>query len=1725
MQRGLGRAWGCLALAAGLLLPAAASATLAQYNTTCGTSGGCHASPPDAGRRNAAEQASFITWAVGGGVPAMAGVDTTNAASIATYIESVYNTNPIAVPVPFQTATAIDLSPYVMFGQTSGLDRFVYAGLAASEGTVSPASNVPTATESITFTPAACRTGAASFTYHATNGSGNPVTSNRTINVTIGSPTSGLAVGGAATASGVTGQVFTTYSTSATCPLLVTGYTIVGTALPAGLTLNGSGQIVGTPTAVTPPGGTAITIRTTYAPGVFTDKVVTITITLGPPSITSGAPVSGIEGNAYSHTVVATNGPNTFTLTSGTLPPGLLLNAATGVVSGTLGATADPPFSAASINYPVRITATNATGSDFQDMTFTIGARPVVNNVTLTASGQTGVPFSYQITATKTPTGFGAIGLPPGLSVSPTGLISGTPTVVGGPTNVTISASNAFGSGPGATLAITIGLGPPVITSGAMPSGGELVPYPGYTITATNPPHTSYNATGLPAGLTVNPSTGVISGTPAAATGGSHAVTVFATNATGTGSAPFTLVISSVPPVINSAASASGQTGVAFSYQITALNAPTSFSAANLPPGVAINPSTGLISGTPTAVGTFNATMTATNGSGSDLNKPLTITITLGPPVVTSGATASGAAGFPFSYQIAATNSPTSFAATGLPPGVTVNTATGLISGTPTANGVYNATVSATNATATASRAVTITIAFGLPVITSPAATTAATGVPFSYQVTATNGPTSFGAAGLPAGLAIDSTTGLISGSPQFFGTAAVTLTATNGTGTGSGTLTITISQSAVQVLSAPAVTGSIGTPFFYQVDVANGPASVTASAMPPGLTFDGVGQRITGTPTRGGTYTVNLAVSNTTGTVNFTLTITIGFQVATVADVAVDVVYETARAITLPITGDFTAVNIVTLPSHGLVSVQGNIATYTPALGYFGEDSFTYTATNPAGTTAAATVRISIGSLAPIASAAAMTVQLNTPATADLAGSIRASGLTGVSIGTQPSHGTVTVNGTQVTYTPSTDFFGADSFTYIAFGNAGKSTPAVVTVSVVGRPNPAEARDVGGIVDSQVQAARRFSSAQSGNIQRRMEMLHRGRDTPPRASDAPAAAVAPAPVAAAPEGADTRPVRVATTGLIPVSLFAPLLNAATTRSLDVAASTGGDGRGLASGTNIWAGGTGQFGRRDADGELSGLRFSTDGISVGIDRRLSERLVLGLGVGYGRYETTVGSNGSASKAKGYSFAFYGSFQPSVETFVDMLVGVGRIDFDSRRHVAAVDQFATGSRSGEQAFASLTAGAEFRRDGLTISPYGRIDVARDRLKAYSESGAGLYSLTYHEQRLNSSSLSMGVRAETQHDTDFGRVVPRLRLEYRRQLDGQHGASVSYADLFGGPEYSLGAAGTSRNALLLGVGSDFLVRGGFKLGVDYQAQRSSGTSNVQAVRLLVSQDLDGRGLPSWTWQPKMFKDPVGVEFGFAYDDNVSRGRTADEKLVDRAFSLSVGEPIPIKLGNLANLRLVVTPSLAGEKFQRYQGLGRFSAGAQAELQYRASGAFDATTFSLVGRANYDRFESHYRTGPRYFAGVNARRSLTDRIDVFAEVGANARDGRSDVFTTRDYAAKLNLDYTLGKRGVLYLAGEYRRGDTVSGGLASLENVGLAEVFVPDDAFEGHGLFAYRFDARTVLGTLGWNYPLGPRDSLDFSWRRVQTTPTHRPSFDGGGPLRYIDNQYSIVYLMRF
>lgn len=588
----------------------------------------------------------------------------------------------------------------------------------------------------------------------------------------------------------------------------------ISATLPAGLTLSGS-TISGTPTVA---GETHVLIAGINGSGTGAAQEIVFTILppLTVPVVTSNGSASGNAGQAFSYQITATNSPTAFGVI-GSLPAGLGFTAGTGLIFGV-------PTTPTATPIVVSLTATNGDGTSVpKSLSITIGAAlatPVISNPGATVSGRVGVALAaYTITASETPTSFSAVGLPPGLVLAPaTGVITGTPTQ-SGLFATQVSATNAAGTGAAATLnfAIAAAVEAPTIGGVAPPAGrvGVAFDYPVVaTVPSGSPAVTSYALSGagmLPVGLALNTSTGHILGTPAEA--GLFTVAITATNSVGT-SVPQPLVINIQPaantPVITSPITATATVGVAFSYQITATNLtgsapyapPIALEAVGLPAGFAGNPATGVIQGTPATVGSFTITLVATNAAGTGVPRTLTLEVLPAPtaPVVNSPAAASAQVGATFSYQITATNSPTSFEVLGAPAWVAVGTASGTLSGVPVEPGAVNVALVASNSAGSSSPsplAINVAASASAPVVNSSQTAGGTAGVPFTYQISATGSPTSFGASGLPAGVTVNTSNGVISGTPTVSGIYAVTIFARNSSGKSYPvTLTLTIAPS-----------------------------------------------------------------------------------------------------------------------------------------------------------------------------------------------------------------------------------------------------------------------------------------------------------------------------------------------------------------------------------------------------------------------------------------------------------------------------------------------------------------------------------------------------------------------------------------------------------------------------------------------------------------------------------------------------------------------------------------------------------------------------------------------------------------------------------------------------------------------------------------------------------------------------------------------------------------
>jgi gliding motility-associated-like protein len=418
-------------------------------------------------------------------------------------------------------------------------------------------------------------------------------------------------------------------------------------------------------------------------------------------------------------------------------------------------------------------------------------ATTTLANATLTSA------YSKQITsATGGTPGFtytldAGSSLPAGLSLSSTGLISGTPTATEGPYSFSVLATDSKGCTAVTPFNLTIAaaLSLPAKT---LPNGTVGIAYPTQIIPAaiggTGP--FTYVATNLPPGLDFDPITREITGTPTLA--GTYPVHVTVTDLNGnTKTTDYTIVVRD-PLALPVATLANGTVGITYPTQAipaaTGGVGPFTYSAppANLPPGLTFNPTTREITGTPTLAGSYNIPVTVTDGDGKTITQ--TYALVVGNPLVLPSATLAdgnvnvGYTSLPIPAATGGAGSYTYAATSSLPPGLNFDPVTRVISGTPTQSGLYSVTITVTDQAGTkASNTYSLRVigALNLPTMALADGTV---GTVYTEQtlpeVSGGTGPYTYTSADLPPGLNFDPATRKLSGTPTQGGTFTFSVTA-----------------------------------------------------------------------------------------------------------------------------------------------------------------------------------------------------------------------------------------------------------------------------------------------------------------------------------------------------------------------------------------------------------------------------------------------------------------------------------------------------------------------------------------------------------------------------------------------------------------------------------------------------------------------------------------------------------------------------------------------------------------------------------------------------------------------------------------------------------------------------------------------------------------------------------------------------------------------------------
>jgi hypothetical protein len=466
------------------------------------------------------------------------------------------------------------------------------------------------------------------------------------------------------------------------------------------------------------------------------------------------------------------------------------------VISGT-------PTTAGTANFTVQVAdsgspALTATAA----LSISIAPPPLSITTTTLVNGAVNESYSASVAATGgTPSySWSATGLPTGLSINAvTGLITGTPTAAGSFTvNVTVTDSTtptAMTATHQYTVTINAAL---AITTSSLANGTQGTAY-SQTLAATGgmTPYTwSVTVGALPAGLTLNSSTGTISGTPT--TLGTSSFTVQVTDAGSVNvTAVLSIVIAPAPLTITTSSLPNGAVNETYNATLASSGGtpPVTWAVTTgtLPAGLSLNASTGAITGTPTTQGSSTFTITATDSTtptAMTATHQYTVTINAALAITTSSL-ANGTVGTSYSATVVATGGTTpyswSISSGALPGGLTLDANTGTISGTPTASGTFNFTADVTDAGgATIGAALSITVNVAPLVITSSTLPSGVQGSSYSATVNTSGGtpPVTFAVTTgtLNAGLTLNASTGVISGTPTTVGSSTFTITATDST-------------------------------------------------------------------------------------------------------------------------------------------------------------------------------------------------------------------------------------------------------------------------------------------------------------------------------------------------------------------------------------------------------------------------------------------------------------------------------------------------------------------------------------------------------------------------------------------------------------------------------------------------------------------------------------------------------------------------------------------------------------------------------------------------------------------------------------------------------------------------------------------------------------------------------------------------------------------------------
>ena len=320
---------------------------------------------------------------------------------------------------------------------------------------------------------------------------------------------------------------------------------------------------------------------------------------------------------------------------------------------------------------------------------------------------------------------------------------------------------------------------------------------------------------------------------------------------------------------------------------------------------------------------------------------------------------------------------------------------------------------------------------------------------------------------------------------------------------------------------------------------------------------------------------------------------------------------------------------------------------------------------------------------------------------------------------------------------------------------------------------NPLNEKDVNGLIEAQIESAKRFAHHSTTAVLKRMEWLRRHRNE---------------------------------NNISRQGINFNFANPAMAEITQLSNSINKTSNLLKNNWAIWSEGSITFGEIEGTNTSSIIGMKSNGVTLGIDKKINKNQMYGFAIRIEGDKNDIGNSGTKINTDGYSFSIYGTRPVTDNSYIDSNIGIGRLKTNSERvHQSGI---LSGTREGEQIFGSVAFSKEAtlydKESPLTLSFYGRLDAAYTRLKRYSETGT-IAALNFGDQNIETARGSIGMLADDKFKFKEITFTPNARLEYGWDFTNITDAILSYI-IYPNTNYTLVNHQKKKSNIRVGLGFD-------------------------------------------------------------------------------------------------------------------------------------------------------------------------------------------------------------------------------------------------------------------------------------------------------------------------------